>query len=83
MLGTTVNGLVTLRSYRKFDFFKAQFMENLEKSANSTFCFNLANRWVGVRLDTLVVFFGISVCALSVLLKDLGWVPKEMLVVSI
>lgn len=69
-MGTTVNGLVTLRSYRQFNHFTTQFTEALEKSANSTFCFNVANRWVGVRLDTLVVFFGSSTCALCVLLKD-------------
>lgn len=86
LLGTTVNGLVTLRSYRQFDFFNYQFMNALEKSANSTFCFNLANRWVGARLDTLVVFFAVSTCALAILLKDgiFGFkVEKELLVISI
>lgn len=78
-----MNGLVTLRSYRKFDFFKYQFMDALEKSANSTFCFNLANRWVGTRLDNLVVLFAVSTCAMSILLKDKGWLPKELLVISI
>jgi hypothetical protein len=58
-------------------------MEALEKSANSTFCFNVANRWVGVRLDSLVVLFGSSTCALAVLLKNNENIDKSMLVISI
>jgi hypothetical protein len=85
LLGTTVNGLVTVRSYRKFDHFEYLFMDALEKSANSTFCFNMANRWVGARLDNLVVVFGVSTCAFSVLLKNQDVIPvsKEMLIISI
>ena len=82
ILSTTVNGLVTLRSYRKFDHFTVQYMEALEKSANSTYCFNLANRWVGVRLDTLITLFGSSTCIFAVLLKSQG-VNKNMLIISI
>lgn len=58
-------------------------MDALEKSANSTYCFNLANRWVGVRLDNLVVVFAASTCAMAVFLKDFGYLSKEMLVISI
>jgi len=57
-------------------------MEALEKSANSTYCFNLANRWVGVRLDTLITLFGSSTCIFAVLLKSQG-VNKNMLIISI
>lgn len=65
-----VNGLVTLRSYRRFDFFRLGFMDSIEKSANSTFCFISANRWIGIRLDSLCVGFGTSVALFSVLMKN-------------
>lgn len=82
VLSTTVNGLVTMRSYRQFDHFTDQYMAALEKSGNSTFCFNLANRWVGVRLDSLIVLFGASTCAFAVFLKSQG-ADKNMLIISI
>ena len=64
------NGLVTLRAYRKFDFFRINFMEAVEKSANSTFGFLVANRWLGVRLDGLCIFFGVCATAFAVFMKD-------------
>jgi hypothetical protein len=61
--------MVTLRSYRKFDYFRIPFMEAIEKSANSTFCYAVANRWIGIRLDALCVTFGVSTAALTIILK--------------
>ena len=73
--------MVTLRSYRKFDYFRIAFMEAIEKSANSTFCFIFMNRWVGIRLDALCVIFGVSTATLSVVLKDR--VDRELLTFSL
>lgn len=67
---TVINGLVTFRAYRKFDFYKIQFMDANEKSANSTFCYNLANRWVGIRLDSICLIFGVSTALICIWLKD-------------
>jgi hypothetical protein len=50
-------------------------MENLEKSANSTFCYIISNRWIGIRLDMICILFGISTSIFAVLLK--GTVDKE------
>lgn len=65
-----INGLVTLRSYRKFDFFKINFVEAIEKSANATFCYVSANRWIGLRLELLCNFFGIITAILCFALKN-------------
>ena len=73
--------MTTLRSYRQFDFFKIQFSEAIEKSANSTFCFIMVHRWIGFRLDMLCVLFGVSVTAFAIFLKDV--LDKEMLVFSL
>jgi ABC-type bacteriocin/lantibiotic exporter with double-glycine peptidase domain len=40
---TLINGLVSFRAYKKIDFYKIDFMENVEKGANATFCFNFLN----------------------------------------
>ena len=64
-----VNGLVTFRSYRKFDYFRIQFMEALESLTNSTFCNNITNRWMGDILDLVCVY--ITICTLFYCSKEL------------
>ena len=73
--------MVTLRSYRKFDYFRIPLMEAIEKSANSTFCYISSSRWVGLRLDALCVIFGVSTATLSVVLKDS--INRELLTFSL
>lgn len=80
-LTMSVNGMVTLRSYRKFHHFREDFMEAIEKSANSTFCYNALNRFIGIRLDFLCVAFGTSTAALSIFLKNS--VDPELLTFSL
>lgn len=74
---TVINGLVTFRAYRKFDFYKIQFMDANEKSANSTFCYNLANRWVGIRLDSICLIFGVSTALICMGLKESFVEPEQ------
>lgn len=81
ILSMSINGLVTMRAYRKFDFFTSKFMDAIEYSTNANFSFHLVNRWTGVRLDYISVFFGFMTCLISVLSK--GRVDKTMLVISI
>jgi hypothetical protein len=50
-----LNGLVTIRAYKKIDYFNVNCMVENEKSANVTFTYMLANRWIGVRFDGAVV----------------------------
>mmetsp|Transcript_15624 Transcript_15624/g.23963 ORF Transcript_15624/g.23963 Transcript_15624/m.23963 type:complete len:110 (+) Transcript_15624:326-655(+) len=76
-----VGGMVTLRSYDKFDHFRGQFMEALDKSANSTFCYIIANRWLGVRLDAACAIFGIVTSGMAVALRDS--VDREYLTFSL
>ena len=45
-------------------------MDSIEKSANSTFCYNLVNRYVGIRLDSICIMFGVSTACFCVLAKD-------------
>lgn len=46
-----VNGLTTLRTFQRTDWFKQGFIDQLEKSTNVTFCFFSINRWMGISLD--------------------------------
>jgi hypothetical protein len=57
---------VTFRTYRKLDYIKKEFIVNVEKAANATFCFSLSNRWLAIRLDLVTLFFSISVAAFCI-----------------
>ena len=46
-----VNGLVSVRCYQREQFFRQQFIDDVEKSTNITFCFYAVNRWMGIWLD--------------------------------
>jgi len=54
------NGLVTLRAYRRFPFYKNEFLEAVEKSANTELNSRVCNRWIGSRLDMTAAIFGCS-----------------------
>ena len=76
-LTTIVNGQVTFRGYRQYQFFRNQFMESIEKSANSTFCYIISNRWIGIRLDFVCIIFGVSTASFAVAFR--GKIEKELL----
>ena len=76
-----VNGLTTLRGYRKFDYFKIQFNDALHKSANATFGFLVSSRWLAIRLDLICALFAFLTAVLAFALKD--QFQKEMLVASL
>ena len=76
-----INGMVTLRSYRKFDYFRIDFMKNIEKSANSTFCYIIANRWVGIRLDIICLIFSMVTTILCICLRNV--IDKKLLSFSL
>lgn len=78
---TVIQGLVTLRQFNKLSYFKQDFNHTLEKCANATFCYNSANRWLGVRLDLVCVFFTVATTAIAFLQK--GKVNSELLIVSL
>jgi ATP-binding cassette, subfamily C (CFTR/MRP), member 4 len=71
----TVNGLVTLRAFEKTEYFRYGFVQDLEKGANVTFSYNLANRWLGLNLDFTCLLFSSSVAIFCILAK--GSIPSE------
>ena len=77
-----IGGLVTFRAYRKFDFYRIQFMHAVDSSANCTFCYNMLNRWVGLRLDCICSLFGIATACFAVAMKDSD-IPRALLTFSL
>ena len=76
-----ISGLVTFRGYRKFDWYRLQFMKAIEHSANASFCWSSSNAWITMRLDWICVVFTITTASVSVLAKD--YFNKDMLVVTL
>jgi len=64
-----INGLVSLRAMNKIPHFRSVFMHSLEFNTNATFCYVIANRWIGVRLDILCSIFMIAITIFVVMLK--------------
>lgn len=54
-----INGLTTIRVFNRAKYFKQDMNNTQEKCANASFCFNVVNRWIGLRLDMVCVFFTI------------------------
>ena len=80
-LAMQISGLATLRSYRKFNYFKKPFNVALEKSGNATFGFIASSRWVSLRLDWICLAIGTMTCLFCVLFK--GTIPREQLIVCL
>jgi len=64
-----VNGLVSLRTYERVDYFKHEFVDQLEKSCNVTFTFYALNRWVSFGLDTYCILFTLGVAIFTITAK--------------
>ena len=64
ILAMVINGLVSLRVYKKMDYFYLGFDYANKKCANATFCYNLANRWLALRLDITCLIFSSAIVSL-------------------
>lgn len=76
-----LNGLVTIRAYKKIDYFNVHCMVENEKSANVTFTYMIANRWIGVRFDIATVI--VTGIASALCMAARGWIEPDMLTFSL
>ena len=76
-----VNGLISIRAYEKLDFFKGQFMNEAELSANVTFTYVATNRWLGFRFDIGIVLMIFVACICCIAFK--GLIDAEKLTFSL
>jgi len=80
-IAMVINGLVSLRAAEKIQYFRQDFINNLKFSTNASFCYVIANRWIGIRLDVLCCIFVVFISFFLVLLK--GKVEGSYLVMSL
>ena len=65
---TKINGLMVLRAHNKLDLLRKDFLINLEKGANATFCFIITKSWMMLRLELLTMMINIIVILVTVML---------------
>lgn len=53
---TVIGGLVSIRAYKKLSFFEASYLIQNAKSANVTFSYYTAGRYLGIRFDMVSIF---------------------------
>ena len=80
-IALVINGMVSLRAADRFRFFRQEFVNSLQLGTNATFCYVIANRWIGIRADIICVIFITLVCFFLVYLK--GEVESSFLVMSL
>ena len=76
-----INGLISIRAYDKLNFFKEQFMNEAELSANVTFTYIVTNRWLGFRFDLGIVVLSLTASVLCIAFK--GIIDDELLTFSL
>ena len=70
LFAMVVSGLITIRAYDQVPFFQKSYMKETEMSANVTFTYTTANRWLGMRFDSVVLIVSLSCAILAMSLRD-------------
>lgn len=81
LFAMVVNGLISIRAYDQLDFFKRQFMNEAELSANVTFTYVITNRYLGFRYDCGIVVLTIIASSCCIAFKDV--IDTELLTFSL
>lgn len=65
-----MNGLVTIRAYKKMDYFYVNYLVENSKSANVTFTYFTANRYLGLHFDASVLLVTLGAVILCMVLRS-------------
>lgn len=65
-----MHGIINFRAFGKRKMFLLKFVSNLEEGANASFCYEVVNRWLGLRLDFITLIFTVGVAALCIGLRE-------------
>lgn len=81
LFGTLVNGLTSIRAYDQAGFFINQFNKESDRSANVTFTYSIANRWLGWRFDLAILILTLACACTSVFMR--GMLETTLLIFSL
>jgi len=73
MLSESLGGIATIRANNYLDYFRLKFKEAHDAHTRAFFSFIAASRWVGFRMDSIMVLFIITLSYLSVLVHHEDW----------
>ena len=65
-----VQGIIPLRAYGQRKMFIKKFVRNLDEGGNASFTYEVASRWLALRLDFITVLFTVSVTAFCVGMRN-------------
>ena len=77
MLSESFSGISTIRSCNSTPFFRKKFQQMQDAHTRAFFSFIAASRWLGFRLDFIVVVFLAMACFLTVSSQYFGWFDIE------
>jgi len=63
-------GLVTIRAYKRLEYFNIKYMIENERSANVTFTQMTANRWLGLRFDLAILVVTFAATAMCMIFRN-------------
>jgi len=69
-LNETLEGLVTIRGYKKAGDFTHMFRENVNNNTRAFFSFIASSRWLGFRLDVIIVLLLVAATFITTGLKE-------------
>ena len=73
MISESLNGIATIRSNEKLDYFKSKFEEVHNSHTRALFCFASSSRWFANQLDFLAFILLSAASLLAVLVHVQGW----------
>jgi hypothetical protein len=76
-----IGGLVSIRAYKKLAIFEASYLIENAKSANVTFSYYTAGRYLGIRFDMVSIF--VQLCATIMCIFFRGSIDPKLLAFSL
>jgi len=73
MMSEAISGIATIRANATLSFFRRKFETVQDDHTRASFAFVASSRWVGFRMDALMVLFSSVATYLAVLFDQQGW----------
>lgn len=73
MLGESLGGIATIRGNNAMQFFANKFETVHDNHSRAVFSFIASSRWVGFRMDSILLFFTALVTYTAVLFQTMNW----------
>ncbi len=70
MFSASLNGLMTIRAYRRSAYFEAKFLNLVDRNGAAFFTYIASSRWMGYHLDYLSALFILSTTIIAFILRD-------------